>query len=85
MGVKMAEFDGDIIFLELVQNGFCSLAIESFSAYNFSGNIFCKRRTIFKQFANIKNLSFANIYQFFPFDEAVKVGFILSCLLYYCE
>jgi len=84
MGVKMAEFDGDFIFLEVVQNEFCILDIQSFSAYNFSGNIFCKRRTIFKQFAKIKNLSFANIYQS-PFDEAVKAGFIMSCLLYYCE
>jgi hypothetical protein len=56
MGVKIAKFDGDFIFLEVVQNGFCILAIQSFSAYNFSGNIFCKRRTIFKQFAKIKNL-----------------------------
>jgi hypothetical protein len=62
MGVKMAEFDGDFIFLEVVQNGFFILAIQSVSAYHISGFIFCKRRTIFKQFAKIKNFSFANIY-----------------------
>jgi hypothetical protein len=42
MGVKMTEFDGDFICLEVVKNGFCILAIQSFYVYNFSGNIFCK-------------------------------------------
>jgi hypothetical protein len=84
-GCQKKEFDGDFIFLEVVQYGFCILAIQSFSAYyifkeHFS--IVCMH--IFKQIAKIKNISFATIYQS-PFDKAVKAGFIMSCLMYNCE
>jgi hypothetical protein len=84
MGVKMAEFDGDFIFLEVVQNGFCILAIQSFSAFNFRGTFSAKGGLFSNNFPKLKNSSFANIYQS-PFAEAVKAGFIMSCLLYYCE